>query len=147
MKIDRLEKREDPESVELRLRKITTEHQQKIVTHNEKIQKLEHELESINNVMSSISGNGGGMDPHKLCHIDGEVRRLRDSNRTNESKLQSLEDEVKTKLLVFEERIMTTLGMLKSQDNFVSREEMYESLSRLREPVTERMNENQNLIH
>ena len=42
---------------------------------------------------------------------------------------------------------MTTLGMLKGQDNYVSREEMYDSLSRLREPVTERMNENQNLIH
>ena len=41
--------------------------------------------------MTSMGGaNGGGMDPHKLCHIDGEVRRLRDSNRTNENKLQSL---------------------------------------------------------
>ena len=71
--------------------------------------------------MSSISVDGGGMDPHKLCHIDGEVRRLRDSNRTNEIKLTGLEDEVKTKLLVFEERIMTTLSMLKGQDNYVSR--------------------------
>lgn len=42
---------------------------------------------------------------------------------------------------------MTTLGMLKGQDNFISREQLYESLSRLREPVTERLNENQNLIH
>ena len=42
---------------------------------------------------------------------------------------------------------MTTLGMLKGQDNFISREELYESMSRLREPVTERMNENQNLIN
>lgn len=72
--------------------------------------------------MSSIGGgSGGGMDPHKLCHIDGEVRRIRDSNRANETKLQSLEDIVKTKLLQFEERIMTTLGMLKGQDNFVNR--------------------------
>ena len=71
--------------------------------------------------MSSISVDVGGMDPHKLCHIDGEVRRLRDSNRTNEIKLTGLEDEVKTKLLVFEERIMTTLSMLKGQDNYVSR--------------------------
>lgn len=51
------------------------------------------------------------------------------------------------KLLTFEERIMTTLGMLKGQDNFVSREEMYESLSRLREPVMEKLNENQTLIY
>jgi len=29
----------------------------------------------------------------------------------------------------------------------VSREELYESLSRLREPVTEKMNENNNLIN
>lgn len=75
------------------------------------------------------------------------MRRLRDSNRTNEVKLQALEDEVKMKLLTFEERIMTTLGMLKGQDNYVSREEMYESISRLREPVMEKMNENQNLIY
>ncbi len=34
--------------------------------------------------MSTMGGaDGGGMDPHKLCQIDGEVRRLRDSNRTN----------------------------------------------------------------
>ena len=86
--------------------------------------------------MSSMGGvDGSGMDPHKLCHMDGQVRRLRDCNRTNEVKLQGLEDQVKMKLLTFEERIMTTLGMLKTQDNFVSREEMYESMSRLREPV------------
>ncbi len=42
---------------------------------------------------------------------------------------------------------MATLGMLKGQDNFVSREEMYESLSRLREPVMEKLGENQNLIY
>lgn len=71
--------------------------------------------------MSSMSMGSGGMDPHKLCQIDGEVRRLRDSNRTNETKLQGLEDEVKTKLLLFEERIMTTLSMLKGQDNYVNR--------------------------
>ena len=87
------------------------------------------------------------MDPHKLCHIDGEVKRLKDSNRTNESKISTLQDELKTKLLVFEERIMSTLAMLKGQDNFVSRDEMYESMSRLRDPVTERLTENQNLIH
>ena len=75
--------------------------------------------------MSSMGSAGGGMDPHKLCQIDGEVRRLRDSNRSNEIKITSLEDELKTKLLLFEERIMTTLGMLKGQDNFVSREELY----------------------
>lgn len=37
--------------------------------------------------------------------------------------------------------------MLKGQDNFVSREEMYESLSRLREPVMEKLGENQTLIY
>lgn len=65
--------------------------------------------------------DGNGIDPHKLCHMDGELRRLRDSNRSNELKVQSLEDELKLKLLTFEERIMTTLSLLKSQDNFVSR--------------------------
>ncbi len=90
---------------------------------------------------------GSGFDPHKLCHMDGQVRRLRDCNRTNEVKLQTLDDEVKMKLLSFEERIMTTLGMLKGQDNFVSRQQMYESLSRLRQPVMEKLGENQNLIY
>ena len=34
--------------------------------------------------MSSLGGAGGsGADPHKICQIDGDVRRLRDSNRTN----------------------------------------------------------------
>lgn len=43
--------------------------------------------------MSSMGGaEGSGMDPHKLCHIDGEVRRLRDNNRTNEVKIQTLDD-------------------------------------------------------
>jgi len=58
-----------------------------------------------------------------------------------------VEDELKTKLLVFEERIMTTLSMIKGQDHFVSREEMYESISRLREPLNDRMNEHNNLIN
>jgi hypothetical protein len=35
---------------------------------------------------------------------------------------------------------MTTLGMVKGQDHFVSREELYESISRLRDPMNERMN-------
>lgn len=123
--------------MDLRITKITNEHKEKLKYHNEKIAKLEGELDSINNVMSSMGGgSGGGMDPHKICQIDGEVRRLRDSNRSNETKITSLEDELKTKLLLFEERIMTTLGMLKGQDNFVSREELYESLNRLREPVS-----------
>lgn len=33
--------------------------------------------------MSSMGGAGGVGDPHKLCQIDGEVKRLRDANRTN----------------------------------------------------------------
>jgi hypothetical protein len=41
-------------------------------------------------MMSSITLGGGGFDPHKLCQIDGDVRRLRDSNRTCETKLQAL---------------------------------------------------------
>lgn len=137
IKIDRLEKREDPMDLELRITKITAEHHERLQALNEKTRKLEGDLSSINNVMASMGGveGGSGLDPHKLCHMDGEVRRLRDCNRTNEVRLQSVEDEVKMKLIAFEERIMATLGMLKGQDNFVSREEMYESLARLREPV------------
>lgn len=50
-------------------------------------------------------------------------------------------------MLVFEERIMTTLSMIKGQDHFVSREEMYQSISRLRDPVNDRLNEQQNLMN
>lgn len=52
--------------------------------------------------MSSMGGAGGsGADPHKLCHMDGEVRRLRDSTRTNEVRVQAVEEEVRLKLLAF----------------------------------------------
>lgn len=84
IKIDRLEKREDPQELELRILKITADHEERLQVYNEKIKKLDNDLTSINNVMSTIGGaEGSGLDPHKLCHIDGEVRRLRDSNRTN----------------------------------------------------------------
>jgi hypothetical protein len=54
--------------------------------------------------MASMGGGegGSGLDPHKLCHMDGEVRRLRDCNRTNEIRVQAVVDEVKMKLLAFE---------------------------------------------
>lgn len=73
--------------------------------------------------MSSMgTGSGGSFgDPHKLCQMDGEIRKLRDATRTLEGKVHTVEDELKTKLLVFEERIMTTLSMIKGQDHFVSR--------------------------
>lgn len=40
VKIDRLEKREDPQDVELRLSKTSAEHHEKIHGHHEKIKKL-----------------------------------------------------------------------------------------------------------
>ena len=40
IKIDRLEKREDPQDLELRISKITLEHKEKLSSHNEKIAKL-----------------------------------------------------------------------------------------------------------
>ena len=77
--------------MELRILKVTNEHHEKLEAATNKIKKLDSDLTSINNVMSSIGGaEGSGLDPHKLCHIDGEVRRLRDCNRTNEVKLQTL---------------------------------------------------------
>jgi hypothetical protein len=52
--------------------KITSEHQERLNAHHEKLKKLDIELSSINNVMSSMgSGTGGGGDPHKLCQLDG----------------------------------------------------------------------------
>lgn len=72
IKIDRLEKREDPQDLEARILKITTEHQERLNSASEKLKKLDNDLTSINNVMSSIGGaEGSGLDPHKLCHIDG----------------------------------------------------------------------------
>jgi len=52
---------------------VTTEHAEKLNSHNDKLKKLDVELASVNNVMSSMgSGTGGGFgDPHKLCQIDG----------------------------------------------------------------------------
>ena len=55
-----------------------------------------------NIVASSLGGSdGSGLDPHKLCQVDGEVRRLRDCNRSNEVRLTTLEDDVRMKLLTF----------------------------------------------
>lgn len=71
--------------------KITTEHGETINSHNKKLKNLEIELGSINNVMQTMGGGSGGAgDPHKLCQLDGEIRRLRDSTRTNEIKLQNV---------------------------------------------------------
>ena len=56
----------------MRLNKIIIELKEKSNYSTDKIKKLESSLDSINNVMSSIGGaDGTGMDPHKLCHIDG----------------------------------------------------------------------------
>jgi hypothetical protein len=72
IKIDRLEKREDPQDLELRILKVTSEHTERLQSLNEKCKKLDHDLSSVNNVMSSIGGaEGTGLDPHKLCHMDG----------------------------------------------------------------------------
>jgi hypothetical protein len=72
IKIDRLERREDPQEIELRMTKISAEHNERITSHSDKLKKLDTDLTSINNVMSSMGGSeGSGMDPHKLCHMDG----------------------------------------------------------------------------
>ena len=44
IKIDRLEKREDPQDLELRISKTTAEHQEKLVIHTDKLKKLSHDL-------------------------------------------------------------------------------------------------------
>lgn len=72
--------------------KVTAEHGEKLNSHHDKLKKLDIELGSINNVMSSMgTGAGGSMgDPHKLCQLDGETRKLRDGLRTVEGKLNSV---------------------------------------------------------
>ena len=38
----------------------------------EKLKKTENDVSSLNNVLSTIGGaDGSGIDPHKLCHMDG----------------------------------------------------------------------------
>jgi hypothetical protein len=74
--------------------KITSEHSEKLNSHNDKIKKLDIELSSINNIMSSMGGGEGGLgiDPHKLCQLDGELRQVKDGLRTVQGKLTTVED-------------------------------------------------------
>ena len=90
IKIDKLEKREHPQELEIRILKVTTEHHQKINAQQEKIKKLDIQLSSINNVLQSMGTGGSGGDPHKLCQLDGEIRKLRDASRTNQGKIHSI---------------------------------------------------------
>lgn len=64
--------------------KVTAEHGEKLNAHGDRLKKLDIELSSINSVMQSMgSGSGGSFgDPHKLCQLDGEIRKLRDTTRT-----------------------------------------------------------------
>lgn len=94
-----------------------------------------------------MGGEGGMNDPHKICHLDAEIKRLKDTTRSHEIKIGSMDEELKTKLLIFEERINASVAMMRNQDNNVSREELYESVNRLKEPVNERLNDFQNLIN
>ena len=88
--------------MELRLIKSLAEQKEKVDSLLAKVTKVDSQVDSLNNVLSTMGGAGGnGVDPHKLCHMDGELRRLRDSNRSNELKVQSLEDELKLKLITF----------------------------------------------
>lgn len=82
IKIDKLEKREHPEDLEFRIMKVSTEQGEKLNVHNDKLKKLDIELGSINNIMSSMGSGGSSGDPHKLCQLDGEIRKVRDNNRT-----------------------------------------------------------------
>lgn len=40
--------------------------------------------------MKSMSVNG--IDPHKICSLDSDVRRLKDNTKKNENKLESFEE-------------------------------------------------------
>jgi hypothetical protein len=63
---------------------------------------MEEEFSSLNDMMSNMGGEGGMNDPHKICHLDAEIKRLKDSSRSHEIKIASIEEELKTKLLIFE---------------------------------------------
>lgn len=34
-----------------------------------------------------MGGADGSNDPHKLCYLDGEIKRLKDSSRTHDTKI------------------------------------------------------------
>lgn len=42
--------------------------------------------------MSSMGGADGTSDPHKLCYLDGEIKRLKDTSRTHDSKIGVLDE-------------------------------------------------------
>lgn len=54
-------------------------------------------------------------DPHKICHLDAELKRVKDTTRSHDIKIGSLDEELKTKLLVFEERINASIAMMRNQ--------------------------------
>lgn len=48
------------------------EHKEKIEATAEKLKKIDNDVTSLNNVLSTMGGiDGSGIDPHKLCHMDG----------------------------------------------------------------------------
>ncbi len=34
-------------------------------------------------MLSSMKFGDGGNDPHKICHMDAQIKRLKDNNRSN----------------------------------------------------------------
>ena len=112
-----------------------------------RLKGVEEQLDSMGDVMGSMGGVDGGGDPHRLCYLDGEIKRVKDVTRGHEGKLVTLEEELRTKLLVFEERIGASLAMMRNQENNVSRQELYECVSRVREPMNERFADNQNVLN
>ena len=52
------------------------------------------------------TGKRGDIDPHKLCLLDADVKRLKGDFTDHEAKLRAMESEVKRKLDHFEQRII-----------------------------------------
>lgn len=54
-------------------------------------------------------------DPHKICTMDSEIKRLRTSVDKHGETLSAMDYETKMKLLAFEEKIMDNLALVKNQ--------------------------------
>ena len=55
--------------------------------------------------LGELSGGGGGksdIDPHKVCQLDAETKRLKLDQQDMENKLRQLDQETKRKLDHFE---------------------------------------------
>lgn len=91
-RIEKLEKQVDPKEVELKLTRDISETHEKTEDAIRRLKLVEEQLDSMSSVMSSMGGGDGTSDPHKLCYLDGEIKRLKDTSRSHDTKIGVLDE-------------------------------------------------------